>query len=75
MKVKVEYEIYIVTDSHGNSCSAVANESGDKIALWSLKKTNGEPVYFESEAYHLANFCEEHGLKYFCFKRTETLSI
>lgn len=61
--MKVRSRIYLVKDNFGNKASATCEESCDTIRICGLKKGNGEPSYFESDAYHLASHCVEDGLE------------
>jgi len=63
--MKVHNRIYLVKDKFGNKASASCEEGCDTIQICGLKKANGENYYFESEAYHLSNDCqnEENGLE------------
>ncbi len=61
--MKVYSRIYLVKDKFGNKASASCEESFDTIQIGGLTKENGEPSYFESDAYHLASHCVKDGLE------------
>lgn len=62
--MKVHTRIYLVKDNFGNKASASCEDSSDTIQISGLKKANGEPSYFESDAYHLESYCKSDGLEY-----------
>lgn len=68
---KVTSKIYLVKDSHGNTYSAVCNESADTIQICGMRDVNNAPVYFESEGYHLDSFCWLHGIELKIVDRVE----
>ena len=41
----------------------LVRKSSDTIQICGLKNQDGEPSYFESDAYHLASYCVENGLE------------
>ena len=48
----------------GRNCSSATCEEGcDIIQICGLTNKDGLSSYFESDAYHLARFCEDEGLK------------
>ncbi len=59
----IEYKIYVVTDAYDNKQATVANEPSESVHIVGLKNTHGEDVCFEAEAYHLAQWCSENGLR------------
>jgi len=61
--MKIEYLIYTVTDSHGNKDATVCNESSDTIQICGMKNKDNGDTYFESDAYHLKNWCEENNFE------------
>jgi len=61
--MKITYFIYVVNDSHGKKDATVANEPSDTIQICGMKDKKGEALYFESDAYHLKNWCDENGLE------------
>jgi hypothetical protein len=74
-KIKVKYEVYIVTDSRGESCAAVVNDESDCVQIYGLIDKSGAPLYFESEAWHLADECKRTGLRLSRFKKVETFEV
>jgi len=63
-KLKVSFVVYACRDSHGNYDAALCEDPSDTIQICLMKDKNGKGIYFESEAYHLENWCEENGLEY-----------
>jgi len=66
----VHSRIYLVKDIFGNTASAACEENCDIIQICGLKKKDGSPSYFESEAYHLTQHCKDDGLQ---FKEIENI--
>lgn len=62
--MKVYSRIYMVEDHFGTRRFASCEEPADIIQMTGLENREGKKVYFESEAYHLENWCEENDLKY-----------
>lgn len=63
--MKIAFYIYAIRDSHGNEWGTVTEESGNTVSVHGgLKTADGEPVYFESEAYHLRRWAVENGFTY-----------
>ncbi len=58
--MRFKYKIYIVTDSHGNKDVVVCDEPSNCVHVSGMKDELGEGLYFESEAYHLQTWCDEH---------------
>lgn len=73
--VASEYIIYIGVDTFGGKWSTVAEESGVIVQIYGLKKADGAPALFESEAYHLANYCKENGIQLSEFRKTEYFTV
>jgi len=63
LKMKVKYTVYLLKDSLGNTDYAIAVESCDTVFVPTLKKPDGTPSYFESEADKLRNHCEQDGIE------------
>lgn len=61
---EITYTIFMVHDSHGNRDYDVAIDNGEGIQICGMRDSNGEALYFESDAYHLGGWCEQHGLGY-----------
>lgn len=57
--------IFAVRDHNGTVDYDIARLRSDDIFIDALQKENGEYVSFESDAYHLEGWCEEHGFDYF----------
>jgi len=62
--MKVYSRIYLVKDKFGNTASATCEDSCDTIQIGGLKDKDGQPSYFESDAYHLPQHCKDDGLEY-----------
>lgn len=56
--MKIDYRVYLLKDSQGNTTYNVCEEGADFIQVCGMKNKNNERVYFESEAYHLDSFCK-----------------
>ena len=69
---EIHSRIYMVKDNFGNQDYAACGESCDVIQIQGLKREDGTTPYFESDAYHLANWCESHGFQYRCILRKES---
>ena len=63
-KMKAKPIIYKASDSFGNEDWAVVSDSSDCIQICGLKDCYGENTYFESDAYHLEEFCRQNGFTY-----------
>lgn len=50
-------------DSHGNKTSVTVEEGSDTAQVCGMLNKDGEKVYFESEAYHIYNFCDENNIE------------
>ncbi len=61
--MKVPVKIYLVKDSHGNEASATCEEGADTVQICGMKDKDGNPQYFESEAYHIHSFCNDYGFE------------
>ena len=73
--MKVNYITYLVRDSHGNEDFDVAREEGNTISICGMKTKVGDNLFFECEAYHLKQWCEEEGLEYKMIERSEEIKI
>jgi hypothetical protein len=61
-----DFYVFGIVDAVGDSHRAVCDETGDSIYVEGLK-TDGTYEHFESDAYHLRDWAEEHGFTYFCY--------
>lgn len=59
-----DYMVYGVMDSHGNMWAGVSPEPADDVQVCGMKDKEGKDLHFESEAYHLQDWCKKNGLKY-----------
>jgi hypothetical protein len=59
----VKVKIYLVKDSFNNKDACVVSDSCETVQVCGMKDKNGESLYFESDAYHLDNWCAENGLE------------
>ncbi len=66
----VNVKIYLIKDSHGNEVSATCQDSCDTIQINGISNKGGESIFFESEAYHLKEWCEDFELEYKCVDMT-----
>lgn len=64
MKIEIGFLVYAVWDGHDNFDSAVVDESCETIQITGMKSKNGDSLHFESDAYHLENWCNENNLEY-----------
>ena len=62
--MKLEYQIYVVTDDFGNKNAVVACDESERLMVSGMKNPDGESVHFDSEVYHIKNWCEDNGLEY-----------
>jgi len=67
--MKVYSKIYLVSDPFGTKEYATCQESSDIIQINSLKNSLGENKFFESDAYHLEDWCIENGFEYKCINK------
>lgn len=74
-QVEVEHDVWLFKDSQGNTAWAVCSESSDTIQICGLVDGKGESAYFESEAYHAPNWCEENAIECAHATRKFTLCI
>ena len=71
--MKVEYFIYLFTDSHGNQAFAVVQNKFDIIQVNGLKGKGGQGVNFVNPAQRVSQFCKRHNIKHRLVKQVETL--
>lgn len=71
--MKVCSIIYLVEDGFGQKAFASCEESSDIIQIngfeLGLQSGSKKTVYFESEAYHLEEWCRRNDLKYKCVEK------
>lgn len=60
-----------MVDSHGKKTSAVVQDSSEVIQVSGLSDADWNPVHFESEAYHVSTFCDEHKITLKTIEREE----
>jgi hypothetical protein len=70
-ETKVYTRIYLLKDSLGNTTSAVVEEGCDRAQICGMHDRDGKPVHFESDAYHIGKFCEDHGIECRIINREE----
>lgn len=63
MKHSINAYIYVVTDSFGNIDEVVTNEQSNTVQIFGMVKENGDPVFFESEAYSIDGWASTNGFK------------
>ena len=73
--MKVNWVIYLVRDSHGHEDYNVVNEGCCDIQVCGMKTKKGREVYFESEGYNLADWCEENDFEYRKIEREKNWEI
>jgi len=66
MYIDVKATVIGVSDRHGNYDTVVVNDMSDTVQICGLMDNDGDYVFFESEAYHIQKWANEHGLKYVC---------
>lgn len=71
--MKFTYVIYHMKDAFGKQAAAVAEEGCNDVQICGLRDKAGKEQYFESEAYHLQDWCNEHGIEYRSIQKEETL--
>jgi hypothetical protein len=62
--VYVEAKVYGCVDAAGDLRTAVCEEDADRIYIEALTP-EGEYEIFDSEAYHLERWCQDHGFRYY----------
>lgn len=67
--------IYLVEDSFGNEDYAVCGCSSETIQICGMKDKAGGELYFESDAYHLINWCTENDLKFKYVEKVHELNV
>lgn len=67
--MKVNSIIYLVKDGFGQKSFASCEDSSDTIQICGLQNTGEESLYFESDAYHLSEWCGINGLQYKCIEK------
>lgn len=67
--MKVNCRIYLVEDEYGKRACATCEDTSDTIHIFGLLNNTGETPYFESEAYHLEDWCIANGFKYKCIEK------
>tara|TARA_R110002012_G_scaffold200688_1_gene369714 strand:- start:1285 stop:1608 length:324 start_codon:yes stop_codon:yes gene_type:complete len=67
--MKVYSRIYLVEDGFGQRTSASCEEGCDTIQICGLRNSGEEKQYFESDAYHLEEWCRVNGFKYKCIEK------
>lgn len=67
--MEVEVKIYLVKDGFGQEAYASCEDSSSIIQICGMQNSGEEQQYFESEAYHLAGWCEVNGFEYKCITR------
>lgn len=75
MEVTVQYKIYVVKDSFKNIWSIVTDEDYNDVQICGMVRDDGEKLYFESEAYHIEQWCRENKLDLRVFHKSERFII
>lgn len=71
---KVKTKIYLMEDSHGNRTAAVVEDSSSSAMVCGMHGRENELLHFESDAYHLPNWCSEHNIELRVITRDETFA-
>lgn len=83
-QITVKFKIVAIVDTFGSFWAQAIDETGVTVQVHGIKYEENlncdcykddegkQHHYFESEAYHLKLFCEEHNLQYFEIDREET---
>ncbi len=61
--MKVYCRIYLLKDTHGNKAFGVVEESCDSVQICGMHDVDSQPLYFESDAYHLDGWCKTHNIE------------
>jgi len=56
--------VFGVQDTHGRTDYAVVSEPADSIQICGMYTAEGTACYFESEAYHLEDWCNTNGFEF-----------
>lgn len=67
--MKVYSRIYLVKDGAGNISAASCEDDCDIIQICGLQNKALEDIIFESDAYHLKEWCRDYGFEYKCIKK------
>lgn len=62
--MKVEFTVWKVEDSHGNTDGGVVSEGYDIVQVNGMKDHHESRIYFESDFRHLSTWCLENDIKY-----------
>ena len=73
--IVIPFFILGVRDPHDNYDAVVCDEMADCVQICGMFDKDGEPLYFESAAYHLESWCRENGLQYKCDKSTYKIEV
>lgn len=60
--MKVYSKTYLIKDTHGNKAFGVVQESCKTVQICGMFDEDYQPLYFEADAYHLYDWCQEHNL-------------
>lgn len=69
--MEITSRIYLVKDSHGNRAYAVAEDGSNTVQVCGMKNKENKDIYFESEAYHLHQFCRDNDIEIKTINRVE----
>jgi len=70
--MEVKSKIYMMVDAYDNKAVAVSEDSTDSVCVHGLHGRNKELLHFESDAYHLPQWCSEHNIELRVITRKET---
>ncbi len=69
--MKVTTKIYLCIDSHGNRASTSVEDGCDTVQLCGLRDKEGKELYFESDGWHVPNFCRDNDIQLKIIDREE----
>lgn len=72
--MNITTKIFLMLDSHGNRAAVVVEDSSTNAMVCGLHGRDNELLHFESDAYHLPNWCSEHNIELRVITRNETFA-
>jgi len=69
--MNITSKIYLLKDSFGNEAYDVAEDGSNSVQICGLFDKDGNPVYFESEAYHLDRWSRDYGIELRILERND----
>jgi len=71
--MRLDYKIYVIEDTHGNKCGIATTDSSDIVMVYNIYDESKKILHFESDAYHLENWCKENRLIYKEIDKSESI--